>query len=100
MAPKPPLPTPPKESAEPKTVPWQPWPALTEYSAYPATWMGFPANPTHNHLLLNQQSLFFPREPGNSRQSDLNVPLNLVQREYLYGDHVFDMSKYLSREKE
>jgi hypothetical protein len=101
-APKPPLqvPEPPKESAQPKTVPWQPWPTLTDYPAYPATWVGFSSNPTHNPLLLSQQSLFFPREAGHSRQPDLDVPLNLVQREYLYADHVFDMSKYFGREKE
>ncbi|XP_061171916.1 paired mesoderm homeobox protein 2-like [Saccostrea echinata] len=98
--PKPPLPPPTtKESTEPKTVSWQPWPVLTEYSPYPSTWMGF-ASHTHNPILFSQQSLFYPREVGSSRQSDLNVPLNLVQREYSYGENVFDMSKFLPKEKE
>lgn len=53
--------------------------------------------PAHNPFLFGQQSMFLPRE---GRQSERNVPLNLVQREYTYGDNVFDLGKYLPKEKE
>ncbi|XP_022337040.2 uncharacterized protein LOC111133199 [Crassostrea virginica] len=95
--PKQPQQSPPtKDSLEPKSVTWQPWPVLTDYSPYPGAWMGL-TGPAHNPFLFGQQSMFLPRE---GRQSERNVPLNLVQREYTYGDNVFDLGKYLPKEKE
>lgn len=97
--PKQPPPT--KESAEPKSITWQPWPGmLSEYSPYPGAWMGLPGSSPHSPFVFNQQAMFLPRDGANSRQPELNVPLNLVQREYTYGDSVFDLSRYLPKDKE
>lgn len=94
-------PPPTKESAEPKSITWQPWPGmLSEYSPYPGAWMGLPGSSPHSPFVFNQQAMFLPRDGGNSRQPELNVPLNLVQREYTYGDSVFDLSRYLPKDKE
>uniref|UniRef100_K1QG81 Aristaless-related homeobox protein n=1 Tax=Magallana gigas TaxID=29159 RepID=K1QG81_MAGGI len=90
-----------KQSAEPKSITWQPWPGmLSEYSPYPGAWMGLPGSSPHSPFVFNQQAMFLPRDGANSRQPELNVPLNLVQREYTYGDSVFDLSRYLPKDKE